>query len=381
MSPAPAPAPLTQEDLLRQQAAARAQEDYFNTNIMQSDDPNLKIAQDVVVTTALSQAVEHVTIDVLKHSLIRALEGRKPCIEFPITNSIKKIKLSLKEVDRIIQKATERAKSIAVNGVKHIKSANMKTYLEAAVKLGINVKNAVKNAGKIVKDSGKIARNTVKIATTAIKAGVQAAKVMTESAIKSLTSFTAICALFGAETAGLGCVAAIAISVIMMAFDAFNLAMDLVDPNGISILIYKKDIELIADMTGKWVKNDPDLNPKNDPNFLDEEIFFDYKSFQYEFDQNDNITINQEFADKYEYHRDQYMAGIGITGDWRSRLEGIDASKVTDPGVLGPTTLVIQELTNEIKKGKKNPADNTLLFIIILFVVIFLIFIILFFII
>jgi hypothetical protein len=369
-APAPAPAPLTQEDLLRQQAAARAQEAYLNTNLLQSDDPKLKIAQDVVVGFALNHVAEKVTIDILKDSLMKSI-NKYECVEIPIKGQPgKTVKLGFKEVQRTIEEAAKRGEKSAIEGLKVVGRKNYNLF----------IKNA-ENVAKLVKNASKLASKEVKTATkTAIKVAVAVGEVAAEAATEGAITAATICAATGAETAGVGCLIGLAIMVIELAFDAFNAAMDIIDPNGLSVVIYKKDIELVGEMTSKWVKNDPVYNPDKKPNFLDEEIFFDYHSFMYEFDSSGNLVANAEWALKYEYYRDQYMASIGITGDWRNAISSLPISKITDPGVLDPVTLAMQEIKNEIHK-RQNPTNNTLLFIIIIFVVIFLTFIILFFII
>lgn len=350
---------------IQRQAAERKQQDYLNTNILGSDDPALMIVQDAVIGYAASEAVESVTIDVLKKNLIKALEGK--AVEIPFKGASKQVlKIGPKGISKAIQVATKRAVTSAVQASK---------VLTTAPKL---LKSIV-TAAKAAIQAARAAAAAVKVGVAAARAGT----VMAASATRGATMMGAICAATGAQTAGVGCLVGIAVMVLQLAFDAFNLAMDMIDPNGYSIVIYKKDIELVAQTTGEWVNNE---YGDGNTNYLDEEIFFDWESHLYEIDEQGNINANEEWATKYEIYRDEYMTGLGITGDWRARIPSVSSVKSTDPGVLSPLTLTFQEYKKEAdvyldsRKPKKS-TSSTLLFIIILFTIIFLTFIIFFFII
>ena len=106
-------------ELLQQQAAQRRQEDYLNTNILQSKDPTLMIAQDVVVGFALSYAVESVTIDVLKDSLQNAI-SRNVAISVPVEGGGRRLLLGKKAIAKAISAAEKKSVTIAQNGAKFI---------------------------------------------------------------------------------------------------------------------------------------------------------------------------------------------------------------------------------------------------------------------
>ncbi len=345
---------------LQRQAADRKKQDYINTNILNSNDPALQIAQDAIIGYAASEAVESVTIDVLRTNLIKALEGKK-AVEIPFKNSIKVLKIGPKAIQKAIEVATKRAISKSVRAAK---------VLTSAPKLLKSIVSAAKAAAAAARAAVKAVRVTVAAAKAAVKAG----EVMATSAIKGATVMGTICAATGAASGGLGCLVGVAVMVLQLAFDAFNLAMDIIDPNGYSVVIYKKDIEVIAQTTGEWVNKE---YGEDNPNYLDEEVFFDWESHLYDVDDEGNIKANEEWATKYEKYRDEYMTNLGITGDWRSRIPSTNSVKATDPGVLSPLTLTFQEYKKEADaylKSKKS-SSSVLLFAVILFVILFLIFI------
>jgi hypothetical protein len=372
---------------LQRQAAERKQQDYINTNILNSNDPALQIAQDAVIGLAVGQAVDAVTIDVLKKNLINSLEGR--AVELPFKNTRRVLKVGPKALKTAIDTVTKqsttksmRAAKILTNSPKILKevAASVKASLQAAKaaeKAAQAATKAAREAALAAKEAAKVASAAAKIGT---KVGVKAGEVMAQSAVKGAMMMGAICAASGAETAGVGCLVGIAVMVLELAFDAFNLAMDIIDPNGYSVVIYKKDIELVAQTTGEWVNSE---YGKDKPNYLDEEVFFDWESHLYEIDDQGNITVNDEWATQYEKYRDEYMTSIGITGDWRSRLQSTSSANANDPGVMSPLTLTFQEYKKEADSylNNKKSKSSILLFVVILFVTLFLTFIIFFFII
>lgn len=361
---------------LQRRSAERIQQDYVNTNILQSDDPALMIAQDAIIGYAVSEAVESVTIDVLRKNLVAAL-SKDVAVEIPIKTStkavIKTLKLGPKALGKTITAVTARSIRSGMAASK---------VLMSAPKLLKTIASSVKAAIKSARAAMAAAKLSVKTTIAATKASIKAGTVMAQAAAKGAMMMGAICAATGPATGGVGCLAGMAVMVLQMAFDAFNLAMDILDPNGLSVVIYKSDIELVAKTTGEWVNKE---YGEDNPNYLDEEVFFDWESHLYEIDDEGNINANEEWTTKYETYRDEYMSSLGITGDWRSRIPSVSTVLASDPGVLSPMTLVFQEYKKEaevyLNSKKPKTGNSTLLFIIILFVIIFLIFIIFFFII
>ncbi len=368
--------------LLQKQSEQRKQQDYINTNILQSDDPELRIAQDMIIGFAASNAVESVTIDLLKDGLVNAI-NKRVAIAIPVKGG-RKLLLGKKAIEKAIATAEKKTVTIAQNSAKVINKFKSFQSIAKGVKAALALKNTGKTAAEAVKIGIKTTEKAgvklaekagVKLAEkAAVKIGVKAAEVMTEAAMKGVMEFGTICAVTGAETAGVGCLVGVAVMVLQLAFDAFNLAMDIIDPNGVSVVIYKPDIEMIAKTTGEWVNKE---YSKDKPNYLNEEVFFDWESHLWVFDESDNLTADLELTKQYEKYRDEYMASIGITGDWRSRIPVLDISKPSDPGVLSPLTLTFQEYKKEADaylKSKKS-SSSVLLFAVILFVILFLIFI------
>jgi hypothetical protein len=361
---------------LQRRSAERIQQDYLNTNILQSDDPALMIAQDAIIGYAASEAIESVTIDVLRKNLVAALT-KDVAVEIPIKSSIKgltkTLKLGPKALVKTIQTISTRSITKAVKASK---------VLTSAPKLLKAIATATKAAIRAARAAMAATKAAVRATVTAVKVSVKAGTVMAQAAAKGAMMMGAICAATGPATGGVGCLVGLAVMVLQLAFDAFNLAMDILDPNGTSVVIYKTDIEMVAKTTGEWVNNE---YGEGNANYLDEEVFFDWESHLYEIDDDGNIVANEEWTTKYENYRDEYMTNLGITGDWRARIPSVNTVLASDPGVLSPMTLVLQEYKKEadlyFESKKPKESSSTLLFIIILFTIIFLTFIIFFFII
>lgn len=383
-------------DLLQQQAAQKKQQEYLNTNILQSTDPELVIAQDLIIGFAVSHASESITIDILKDSLVNAINSRV-AIAVPVEGGGRKLILGKKALTKSIAAVEKQAVKLTQNSAKVINGTKTFRAMGQGFKAGLEAFKAGKSSAEAVKAGITVVQKAgvKKIATeiasevaesvaesVAKKVGVKVATLMGQSAIKGTVQFATVCAVTGAETLGVGCLVGLAVMVLQLAFDAFNIAMDMIDPNGVSIVIYKPDIEMVSKTTGQWVNTE---YSKDKPNYLDEEVFFDWESHLWKFDESDNLMANLEWTTTYEKYRDEYMTSIGITGDWRSRIPLLDLSKSTDPGVLSPLTVTFQEFKKEAltyQQTKNKTSNNSvLLFIVVFFVIIFLTFIIFFFII
>jgi hypothetical protein len=379
--------------LLQQQSIDRDKQNYLNTNFLNSKEPGMIIAQDLVTQYALSNAVEACTIDLLTDALRNGLIDGKT-ISVPIKNSTKSLKLAPQAIDKTIKTVTQASKNKATTLAKNV--AHFPKQLKAMVAASKAAKSAATIASKAptkisavrsAVNTGKaVGKAASKAAVKAVvKVGQSASRALAMAAAKGAMVMATICAASGAQTAGVGCLVALAIEVMMLAFDAFNIAMDIIDPNGLSIVINKKDIELVANHTRDWIlQNRPDAS--ENAYYFDEEVLFDYESFKWEYDEEGNIYANEYWASQYEKYRDEYMAGIGITGDWRSRLESVNVPDVNDPGVLSPLTIVFREAKDIIQqdiavKKKKDESSSLLLIVGITFFIIFLVIIIFFFII
>jgi hypothetical protein len=343
---------------LQAEADERRKQDAINTNILNSDDPNLLIAQDIIIGMAVGSVVDAVTVDLLKDSLLRALKGQK-AVKIPFKNSSKVLKLSPKAILECIKSSVDRIKT---QGLKAIKVLNQAPKaMKAAVAAAKAVRNAVKNAVKkaatqsvstSVRLSGRAAERMARFVAS------QTAKVATRVATKVATMTTNIGTKVAmmASTCVAGpivCAASMAITVVLLAFDVVNIVLDILDAKGYSVVLYKADIKAVAESSKEWMNSE--YNTEENRNFFDEEIFFDWESFLYDIDDDGNFFANEVWAPRYEQLRDEYMTSIGITGDWRSRVDTIDMSTPTDPGALSPVTVHMQELKKQFKPKKKKP--------------------------
>jgi hypothetical protein len=348
---------------LEAEAEARRKQDVINTNILNSDDPNLLIAQDIIIGMAVGQVVDALTVDLLKDSLLRALKGEK-AVKIPFKNSRNFLKLGPGAVRKCLESTTSRIKSAGLRAVKVLNQAPkaFKAAVASAKASRIAIQNAIKKMSEkksatAAKLSGKASR---KIADAVARMVGRAAAKASAAVAKQTAAMSAKATAMAAACAGgpIVCAASIAITVVLLAFDVVNIVLDIMDTKGYSVVIYKADIKAIAESTKEWMNIE--YNTQEDPAFFDEEIFFDWESFLYDIDENDNIVANEEWVPRYEAYRDEYMKiHFGITGDWRSRIETVDASKPDDPGVLAPITLQMQELSKTLKKQPKKPKRNT----------------------
>jgi len=360
---------------LKQQSDAINAANSLNTNILRSDDPTLKQVQSLLVPLALQIGVDAVTVDLLRAGLKKALNNT---IRIPIKgNPGKFVSVSKSAVNKMIKTITNqvvRRGSLALKSV--VTSPSSIKAIAASAKI---TKAAVQRA------LSKSAQ------TAAIKAGTQigtkvAVKLSTaagEAGLKAMVTGGTVCALTGPQTLGMGCIVGAIITAIELAFAAINIALDIIDPNGLSVIINKADIKAVANFTRDWIKNN---EPTGNPDYFDEEVFFDVESHMLLMDDKGNLSVDSQWAAIYESYRDDYMALLGIQGDWRARLlEPVDVPNTNDPGVLSPSVIALQVIAEQLEQEPEpeppSSSSGLVLFIIIFFVIIFLMIIIYFFII
>jgi hypothetical protein len=382
----------------RKEAEERRKQDAINTNILASDDPTLQLAQDIILGYAVGQAVDAVTVDLLKDSFIRAIKGNK-AMNVPFKQSGKSLKLGPKAINRCIKAVVGKIKTNSLRVAAKLNQAPR--ALKAALGLAKASKTAVKEAAeKVAKEAAEklaqeVAEKAAKEASERAAAKISAkvaerlaqkaaqiqAKVAARAAIKASTKAaemgTKHAAMAGAcAVTGPGCVAVIALEVLLLAFDAINIALDIIDEQGYSVVIYKPDIKAVEESTMQWMNDN--YNTQENPNYMSEEIFFDWENFLYEVDEDEQIVASEEWGTQYAKYQDEYMKKIGIEGDWRSRVDTLDVSKPTDPGVLSSVTLQMVELKKEIKRKKPPPKSNkTKIIVISILAVVFVVIIIL----
>jgi hypothetical protein len=72
----------------------------------------------------------------------------------------------------------------------------------------------------------------------------------------------------------------------------------------------------------------------------------------YIIDSSGNIVFDPEVASHYNAFQDEYMHSIGITGDWRKRLQDsqniTNLVKTTEPGVLSQNSVVLKKAVEKL---------------------------------
>ena len=354
---------------LKKQSDAINAANSLNTNILSSDDPTLKQIQSLLVPLALQMGVDNITVDLLKHALKKALNNT---IRIPIKGSPGKfISVSKSAVNKMVKTITNQVVRRGSTALKSVVTSP--SSIKAIAASAKAAKAAVKKA--LEKAATKVG---TKIGT---RIAVSVGEAAGEAALEAVVVGGSVCAMTGPETLGIGCVVGAVITALELAFAALNIALDMIDPNGLSVIINNKDIETVANFTHDWIKNN---DPTGNPDYFDEEIFFDVESHMLVMDDKGNIQMDSQWAAIYESYRNEYMALLGIHGDWQSRLvDSVDVPNANDPGVLSQGVIALQVLSEQINQEEPAPTTSSgvVLFVVIFFVIIFLMIIIYFFII
>jgi hypothetical protein len=134
-------------------------------------------------------------------------------------------------------------------------------------------------------------------------------------------------------TAGpIGCAAGAVYFVADMAFTIFSSIMDFTDSEGLLVLLNKQFLdELTEDLHEMYeagLKDAFDESAVPDSadaaaGYMNEEKLFYPESFLFDYNEDtEEYELNLEWAIRFVQLEDEYMASIGVTGDWRSRMEG-----------------------------------------------------------
>jgi hypothetical protein len=210
--------------------------------------------------------------------------------------------------------------------------------------------SAVKRAGGLMKTLGRDAmaklssRMAAKVATQTaakvsakvatevtekalIKASTTAGQAAAEGAIQAGVTGGSLCAATGAATVGVGCVVGAVVTVVMLAFDVMNLIMSITDKSGILKVLHKADVDEIAkSLREQMAQGDQSTS------YLEDEIFFEPLLFVFDVDpETFEVSASEKWGKKYNDYQDEYMKSIGITGDWRARLEAQPLTQPTPP--------------------------------------------------
>ncbi len=178
------------------------------------------------------------------------------------------------------------------------------------------------------KVTGAILKQTVK------GAGVSVAKSMAKEAAMAGTVVAVGCATTAAETAGIGCavsaVIGLAIEAISLVSDVINIILSVTDKLGLAFVMDKAYIEEIRKHFEESM--DAAFTKYGFPAYYTETINFDPLLFIYSTDEKTGVvTENQPYASQFYAFQDEYMASIGVTGDWRARVAKSEDTKTYDP--------------------------------------------------
>jgi len=318
-------------------------EDALNTNLLHSKSTTVQTVQNVTLQMVLSNKAD----DIVKHSLKKVLnasintaiksiggDAALDSINISINNSLKKVLISGKTLTKLNNTIGKKAAGNAVKSLVKLVSTAPEMMAKAATKAAI------------IKSSKVITEDVLKAAAKS------AGKAAGEAALEDLTIGATICATSGAETGGVGCLVGTAVTVLLLAFDVVNLVLQLLDPGNISALMHRDTIDGVAKATSTVLYNN---QPDGSTRYYDEEVLFDPLSFLFMMTPDGTIMANELVAAQYNQYQDEYMAKIGITGDWRSRLDSQHLSLITDPGVISPLTQDSVNLNKSLIQVNSSP--------------------------
>lgn len=250
---------------------------YIDTNILGVDNTALEIIQDIVVTTAVTGVAESVAFGTLwklgGRQLARGLEA----------------KMSQKMAQRLSKANFAHLRKLVMDRIRKLMSKGLQ---KAGAKAGTAV----------------AARVGARVATAGARAGA------------------------GCTAGPIGCAAGAVYFVADMAFTIFSTIMDFTDKEGLLVLLNKQFLdELTEDLHEMYeagLKDAFDESAVPDSadaasEYMNEEKLFYPESFLFDYNEDtEEYELNLEWALRFVQLEDEYMESIGITGDWRSRMEG-----------------------------------------------------------
>jgi hypothetical protein len=251
-------------------------QDYINTNLLNSDNTGVNIAQDIVVSTVVTGLVE----DSVK-GVIYNFGGKQA-----LNTAFKKYdaKFTKEMMERLSKRASQK--------------------VTGSITKRMGQLFAKKSAQTVLKSLGKTA------AGAAARAGAITA---------------------GGCTAGpAGCAAGAAIGGIIfvadLAFTIFSTLLDIRDTEGILNVFHKDYIEEISkDFKEALNAGYADMGY---PGLMDEEVEFYPDAFVFNFDEDGNVFIDKsdEWTQKYLQYRDEYIRNLGISDGWEERLNSTEVN-------------------------------------------------------
>ena len=256
---------------------------YIDTNILGVDNKAAEIVQDIVVTSAVTGVAESVAFGTLwkmgGKQLARGLEA----------------KMSQKMASRLSKANFSHLRKLMMDRMRKLMRKGLQ---KAGAKAGTAV------AGKV----------GTRVATAGARAGS------------------------GCTAGPVGCAAGALYFVADMAFTIFSTIMDFTDKEGLLVLLNRAYIDELTEdfheMYEAGLKDafDEAAVPDSEDRaleYMNEEKTFDPINFLFDYnEQTKSYEINIEWATRFVELEDEYMKSIGITGDWRTRME--DAIQLGD---------------------------------------------------
>ena len=256
---------------------------YIDTNILGVDNTAAEIVQDIVVTSAVTGVLESVAFGTLwkvgGKQLARGLEAKM--------SKQMATRLSKANFAHLRKLMMDRMRKLMSKG---LQKAGAKAGTKAAAKVGVRVATA----------------------------GARASS--------------------GCAAGPVGCAAGALYFVADMAFTIFSTIMDFTDKEGLLVLLNKAYIDELTEdfheMYEAGLKDafDESAVPESADaaaSYMNEEKLFYPESFLFDYNKTTKkYEVNLEWAMRFLDLEDEYMASIGITGDWRKRME--DATEIGD---------------------------------------------------
>lgn len=255
----------------------------IDTNILGVDNKAAEIIQDIVVTSAVTGVAESVAFGTLwklgGKQLARGIEA----------------KMSQKMAQRLSKANFTHLRKLMMDRIRQLMSKGLQ-------KAGLRAGTAV----------------GAKVGTRVAGAGARAAS--------------------GCTAGPVGCAAGALYFVADMAFTIFSTIMDFTDKEGLLVLLNKAYIDELTDdfheMMEAGLKDafDEAAVPDSEAiasSYMNDEKEFDPINFIFSYNKDtEQFEIDLEWATRFVELEDEYMASIGITGDWRTRME--EATQVGD---------------------------------------------------
>ena len=245
-------------------------QDYIDTNILNSDNKGVNIAQDIVVTHLVTSAVE----DAAK-GVIYNFGGKQA-----LNTAFKRydVKFTKEMLEKLSKKASQK--------------------VTGSITKRMGQLFAKKSAQATLKSLGRSA------ATAASRAGMITAG--------GCTGGPAGCAA-GAVIGGI-------VFIADLSFTIFSTILDIKDTEGILNVFHKDYINSIAKDFEESLN--AGFAEMGYPDLMNEEVMFYPESFVFDFDGDGNMFMDtqSEWTQKYLNYRNEYIRDLGVDDGWEERL-------------------------------------------------------------